>query len=512
MSVDPDITSARPGLGNLKRAAIAGCLIVLLTATTVASATLLEVDQLVGIIQKNTHKLKGLGPVLGDVPDGGPQTILVIGADKRYKTVQRGLPARSDTMILARLDPDRGATAVLSIPRDLRVPIPGGGIGKINGAYALGGPKKVVETVTQYTGLTINHVMVIDFGGFHRAVDRLGCVYTDIDHRYYHSNAGLPPSAQFAEIDIKPGYQKLCGPKSLDYVRFRHTDSDLVRADRQHDFLAQAKTQFSLSSIFGDREKLLEILSDYTSTDIEKKDAILRLLKLAYKSSQKPIRTVRFGPVFDVGAYDLGISASNLQHVVRQFRAVRASAPTKVPGVKSTTSSKQDRRRKHRRSRAASTLPPGMIYDRTAGEDLGIQIAAQMKRGLPVYFPTARLSNSQYTSGERDYPAWRAYTIRDRDNHPYDAYRLVLRNGAPAGGQYFGIQGTAWKSPPALDNPTSEIKKGGRTFKLYGDGHRLRFVAWSTPRGSYWVSNTLSQTLTNKQMIAIARTLTRPGF
>ena len=83
----------------------------------------------------------------------------------------------------------------------------------------------------------------------------------DIDRRYYHSNVGLPPSLQYSEIDIKPGYQKLCGTKALQYVRFRHTDSDFVRGDRQQDFLGQAKGQFGLSDVLGDRKKLVEIFS-----------------------------------------------------------------------------------------------------------------------------------------------------------------------------------------------------------------------------------------------------------
>ena len=239
MSSDPDTAAPRPGRGNLKRAALGGLLIVLLTATTVASAALLEVDQLVQIVKRQGHKIVGIDNVLSGVDGGSAQTILVIGSDKRYKTIQQGAPARSDTIILARLDPDKGATAVLSIPRDLRVPIPGGGTSKINVAYSLGGPKKVVETVKQLTGLPITHVMEVNFGGFSRAVNKLGCVYTDVDHRYYHSNVGVPRGAMYAEIDIKPGYQKLCGQKSLDFVRYRHGDSDFVRSARQQDFLRQ---------------------------------------------------------------------------------------------------------------------------------------------------------------------------------------------------------------------------------------------------------------------------------
>ena len=69
--------------------------------------------------------------------------------------------------------------------------------------------------VKQLTGLPINHVVNVDFLGFVRAVDAIGCVYVDVDRRYYHSNVGLPASEQYAEINIQPGYQLLCGKEAL---------------------------------------------------------------------------------------------------------------------------------------------------------------------------------------------------------------------------------------------------------------------------------------------------------
>ena len=284
MSSDPE-KPPRPGRGVLLKALLAGALIALLTAATVSSAVLLEVKDLVDIVRTKSEVIPGVQNVLDDVPGGGPQTILVIGSDKRYVDKAQGNPARSDTMILVRLNPDRGATALLSIPRDLRADIPGYGRERINAAYAAGGSKLTLRTVRKLFSIPIHHIVEVNFGGFRRAVDRLKCVYVDIDRRYYHSNAGLPPSQQYSEIDVKPGYQKLCGTKALEYVRFRHTDSDFVRAARQQDFLGQAKSQFGLSEILGDRKKLVEIFSDYTRTDIRSNDAILRLLKLAFKSS-----------------------------------------------------------------------------------------------------------------------------------------------------------------------------------------------------------------------------------
>ena len=77
------------------------------------------------------------------------------------------------------------------------------------------------------------------FNGFWRAVNAVGCVYADIDRRYYND------SAEYVYIDVQPGYQRMCGRKALQYVRFRHEDTDIVRAARQQDFLRQAKQQIA---------------------------------------------------------------------------------------------------------------------------------------------------------------------------------------------------------------------------------------------------------------------------
>ena len=271
--------------------------------------------------------IPGLKGALDDVPAGKPQTILVLGSDRRFVDIKQDNPARSDTMMLVRLDPSKEATAVMNIPRDLKVPIqvPGGGIDttKINAAYSYGGPALAVKTVRNLLHIPINHVVNVNFGGFQRAVNRLGCVYVDVDQRYYHSNAGLPVSAQYAEINVPAGYQKLCGSKSLDYVRFRHADDDLVRSARQQDFLRQAKDQIGLGRLFGDRKELLRIFGRYTDTDLHSNSAILRLLKLAFESSGHPIREVRFRG--DIGPDFVTISPNNLELTKQEFLHVKAS-------------------------------------------------------------------------------------------------------------------------------------------------------------------------------------------
>ena len=104
------------------------------------------------------------------------------------------------------------------------------------------------------------------------------------------------------------------------------------------------------------------------------------------------------------------------------------------------------------------------------------------------------------------YDSTRAYTIKDEQGKSHRAYRLSVRAGL---GEYYGIQGTDWIDPPILAAPDEERSLGGRTFELYYDGRHLRRVALQTDEGSWWVSNTLTLKLTNAQMLAIARSLSR---
>src|SRR3954466_11438518 len=147
-------------------------------AAAVSTAVLRQVKEVTDIIINHGHRIRGIENVLDRVPAGRPQTILVLGSDRRFIDIKQKNPVRSDTIMLVRLDPSKGATAVMSIPRDLKVEIPGHGTAKINEAYSLGGPPLTVRTVRRLLGVrvSINHVVNVNFGGFRHAVDRLGCV------------------------------------------------------------------------------------------------------------------------------------------------------------------------------------------------------------------------------------------------------------------------------------------------------------------------------------------------
>ncbi len=491
MSVHEDEPPPRLGLEMAKKFALGGLLIVLLTTIAVSSALLLEVHQNVTVFARESTPIPGIENVLDEVPAGSPQTILLLGSDRRFADGKDN-PPRSDTIIVVRLDPDKNATAIMSLPRDLKVEVPGVGTRKINEAYHNGGPRLTVRTVRRLLDIPISHVVNVNFGGFSRAVNRLGCVYADIDRRYFNDNSR---GENYATIDLKPGYQKLCGQNALDYVRYRHDDSDFVRAARQQEFLRQAKEQIGLGKLFGDRGELLKIFGRYTQTDIARDNdaAILGLIKLAYLSSKTPLREIPF-PAEDVDGGYVEIGPSNLAKTRDAFLEVRGREP------------EVSEEKKPKRIKATKGLAAGLMLAGREGEDHVLAMDLRLgKLGLPVYFPKARLSKGNYVKTSSP----RSYEIFDRNKNRYRAYRIVLSHGE--NGQYYGIQGTTWKAAPILDNPTDEVRMRKRIYKRYFDGRKIRLIAWETPKAVYWVSNTLSQRLSNKQMMGIARSLQRIG-
>jgi polyisoprenyl-teichoic acid--peptidoglycan teichoic acid transferase len=494
----------RPGWRLLRRAAVGAVLLFSLSAATVASAVLLEVKEVTRIIRNESVPLApAVTSLLENVASGRPQTILVIGDDRRKLDVKQGNSTRSDTMILVRLDPKKGATAMMSLPRDLLVDIPGYGRDKLNAAFALGEDQLTLRTIRSLLDIPIHHYVRVTFWGFREAVDRLGCVYVDVDRKYFNDNN--PPNGgggPYAVIDVPAGYQKLCGQRALDYVRYRHLDNDLVRAARQQSFLGEAKGQIGVGGVFSDRGQLLRIFARSVRTDIRSSRAVLSLLKLVAESSGKPVQEVQF-PAQDIGdgSGNVSISDQELRRTVRRFLDVRGTRGARGRTARTRTKRRADRRSSGRRARG--TIAPGLVINRTAGEDEAARLQVRLSK-LPVYYPGLMSAGGRYRSDNA-----RAYTIADRSGRRHRAYRIVAFQGSI--GQYYGIQGTSWKSPPILDDPSERRREGGRTYELFYDGGRLRIVAWRTSRGVYWLSNTLLRTLTNRQMLALARSARRVG-
>ncbi len=489
---------------TLLRSLLAGLLIVVFTAGATATKLFAEIDDYV--------PPPDAGPPIVPPKDleqtkpGDPQTLLLLGSDRRWVDKQNGDQARSDTMMLVRLNADEDATTVMSIPRDLRVEIPGYGTDKMNNAYALGGAALTVKTIRALTGIRIHHVVNVHFGGFREAVNALGCFYVDVDRRYYHSNEGVPIGQRYAEIDVPAGYQRLCGQDALDYVRFRHADNDLVRAARQQDFLRSAKDQISTSSLIGDSKKLARIFARNSETDraLSTRRGFFRLLKLALFSSERPVRQIEFpaemtqAPQGEAMVEYVDAAPGDVAEAVDKFMHGgddgQEKARTRAGGGA----------RKPRPTTLEGLVEAGEMVDR---RDTGRTVVRRAKRrnrlGLPLRFPAYLTQNGRY--GEQQNP--RVYRLRDRAGKEHWAYRLTLVENVVEGA-YYGVQGTTWRTPPLLAHPSAVRRVDGKRLELFRSGKRLRFVAWRTRTGAYWVSNTLTMKLRDDQMLALAASLT----
>jgi LCP family protein required for cell wall assembly len=480
-----DDKPVRAGRALWKRYLIGTLVIVMAAASATSYAALHEVDTVVSAFRDGAGL--DLSGELAEADVGKPQTILLIGSDKRNKAARDfEAGARSDTLILVRMDPSKKRTALLSLPRDLKVDIPGHGTDKINAAYSYGGPKLTLKTVKQLTGLTVNHVVNVDFKGFREGVNAIGCVYADIDRHYFNNNVGVAQA--YATIDVREGYQKLCGQDALDYVRYRHEDTDIVRGARQQDFMRQAKDQVGVGKIVADRRKLTKIFGRYTESDIRSRKTVLRLLRLVAASASNPIAEVRFRG--HVGPSYVTISQKNLEKMTQEFLGAQQSK-----GPRGEVPVGDPAKRKRAKQDAGS-----LENAAAAGKQQALG-AFNENIKFPVYYPTQRIKSSLYA-----YPQPRVYDIKVGGKR-YNSYRMVIKRGIV--GEYYGLQGTTWKNPPILNGPDEKKKYGNREFEIFTDGDRVRLVAWRTPQAVYWVSNTILQTLSRKQMLSIARTARR---
>ena len=222
---------------------------------------------------------------VGDLPEAAPdepQNFLLVGSDSRafvegeadvtaYGTADEVGEPHADTILLVRTFPALGRVAMVSLPRDLYVPIAGtGGEDRINAAVQ-GGPARLVETISADFGVDIHHYAQIDFRGFKGLVNAVGGVdvYFPAPARDFDPSLGRTLTG----LDIpNPGCVRLDGDQALAYVRSRHYEQlvdgewqpdpagDLNRIQRQQDFIRRTFRQ-SLSKGLLDPRKLDKLLS-----------------------------------------------------------------------------------------------------------------------------------------------------------------------------------------------------------------------------------------------------------
>jgi LCP family protein required for cell wall assembly len=300
--------------------------VALVAAGALVGGVKLYFDYSVAAVRAHSPEVIDAQRELDAAPEAGqPATAIVIGYDKRAG--ESGTGSRSDTVMLLRADPKKDTVTLLSFPRDLIVDIPGctghpPWRGRINEAYAYCGPRGTLTTVKELTGVPINYMITVNFRAFRAIVDRLGGVYMDVDRRYFNDNAGLGPGQTYAEINLKPGYQHLTGRRALDFVRYRHTDSDLYRVVRQQEFVKAFKQQVSSNwSVF----QLPGIVKTITeNVEVAKggkqaldSDEVISYARLAYELPAGNFQQVELENIS--GFNELTVSEEDVQAAANRF-------------------------------------------------------------------------------------------------------------------------------------------------------------------------------------------------
>jgi LCP family protein required for cell wall assembly len=519
----------------LWRFALGSFLVIGLVAATTAVAGLLQVKTVIGYINQ-TKALPNVGVQLP--AQGAPETLLLVGSDHRAGEPYNA--ASTDTMMLVHIDDSSQTINVMSIPRDLAVMLQGSGgeyESKLNAAYSAGGIKLLLDTLKHEVlpGLQVNHVLDVNFAGFADLIDAIGCVYADVDHRYYNNTA----LTDYSSIDIQPGYQKLCGDNQLPssalaFVRFRHTDSDIVRNARQQDFLRWTKQGYSAGQLVTNRDKLLRIFGRHVQTDhsLHTTDGLIELFDLVVNANKLTVKTIPFpeyfGPcsgggqtpcyVYPIGMTAVGQPTGPEAAAYHRLLKPTIAKPPPPPPVRTPTRPHRGKGKPARRG-APGISTAGLIAHVGDGKSQAGQVG---NPGLPVFYPklivsgayagycfslTANCNDGSEPALEYAHSYPRRYVIHDPAGRAHAAYVMTLVINS-ALGQYYTVQGTTWRDPPIFNSPKRIQVVAGKKLFEYLDGGKIALVAYHTPRGVYWISNTLANDIPNHEMIGMAASLT----
>lgn len=273
-------------------------------------------------------------------PQGGllmstPANILLLGADVGGARAQG--PARSDAIVILRTDPGEGRMAMLSIPRDLRVEVPGYGTDKINAAYSIGGPTLALKTVESVTGLRMNHIVVVDFSTFGQVVDALGGITVSVPNRIVSNRFDCPFGTK-ARCDRWPGWrfrageQELDGQRALIYARIREnrldpSENDFTRGERQ-----QQVIQAIVDDTVGFRTYLRgPLIGDELVRPLATDLSAAQLVQLAWVKFRTPeggqLRCRLGGTIADIGGSSYVVGSEENASVIAMITGETAPQP-----------------------------------------------------------------------------------------------------------------------------------------------------------------------------------------
>ena len=344
------------------------------------------------------------------------------------------------------------------------------------------------ETIERevFPGLKLNGIIDVNFKGFIRVVDTLGCAYVNVDHRYYNANVGSAET-NYTSINLQPGYQKLCYENALYYVRYRHTDSDFVRVARQQDFLRDLREQVSPGNELGQIDTVAKAVGHaISSTFHASASELIELAKLIAFSQSKPLRQVKFltreRQLPDQRRLLRDHHAGARDGDARTTSCTATQPERASPTPPAPSSHHSPSRLEPQRVRRGATLD---LYPTHGGESEVVKAALSVP--FRVLYPTLQ-------TGQAEQQTVRAYALDDQQGHPHHAYVVVWQQNTIGG--YYDFEGTDWLNPPLFAHARTE-KIGGRTYLLVDDGSHIHVIGWRSGSVLYWVTNTLLEELSN---------------
>ncbi|MBB2922877.1 LCP family protein [Cellulomonas cellasea] len=251
----------------------------------------------IGLLVWADGKLTHVAALSGAAGTAGT-TYLLTGSDSRADgTIEdpETTGQRSDTMMLLH-QPVSGPAALLSLPRDTFVEIPGQGPGKLNAAYSAGGAPLLVQTVEGLTGMTVDHYVEVGFGGFEQIVDAVGGVNLCSDLTVDDKDSGMVWT---------PGCRDVAGPEALAFARMRKSDpdGDIGRAERQQQLIASISSRVQDPGLLLQPTKQVALLRSGTGAlTVSDETGMLDLgrMALTFRSANGPDGITGTPPISDV--------------------------------------------------------------------------------------------------------------------------------------------------------------------------------------------------------------------
>jgi LCP family protein required for cell wall assembly len=244
--------------------------------------------------------------------------ILLLGADARSSS--KNTSPRSDTILIASIDPVTKKASLFSILRDTYVSIPGHGQDRINAAFSIGGPNLTMKTVSEFLGIPIQYYVYTDFQGFVALVDAIGGIEIDVEKDMKYHDSEEPE----LDINLKKGLQHMDGKTALQYVRFRHDAlSDYSRTERQRKFLTAVAQKLQSTTSILRLPSILNKIDPYITTNLSITDMI-KLGSLGFEVRASGVNSQQIPPSHLLqetnigGASVLTVNKQKLQQFVKE--------------------------------------------------------------------------------------------------------------------------------------------------------------------------------------------------